>query len=354
MATIREDTGLSFDDVLLVPRKSTINSRFDGEIDLSVELVPNVKLEFPLVSANMDTITETDMSNEMYRLGGLGIVHRFLPAGLHYDMLTKIMGARILCVGVGEKEFERFSYFWERRNTINIQAVLVDVAHGYSTVMFEQIDRIKRLAPNFPIIAGNVACYNGALDLLTAGIHSIKCGVGPGSVCSTRIQTGNGVPQLTAIMECRRAIDDFCNGKNLSFVPTLIADGGVRAGGDVVKSLAGGANAVMIGNLFAATEEATGELVRTKTGIVKKYRGLASRDAQENWKGFATSIEGEMTFISYKGPVKNVFNELITGVLSGMSYQDAHNLKELQENAVFIRQTSAGYRESQPHALLKE
>lgn len=357
MAAIREDTGLSFDDVLLVPRRSTINSRFDGEIDLSVELVPGVTLKYPIVSANMDTVTESDMANEMHRLGALGVVHRFLPVERHWDILCGVSGPRVLCVGVGQNELNRLSYFWGKHKRTKGQppeAVLIDIAHGHSNVMLEQLRKIREIDEVVPIIAGNVATYEGVLDLLEAGATSVKVGVGGGSLCVTRIQTGCGVPQLTAIIDSKRAIDEFCARRNPSFRPTLIADGGIRNSGDMVKSFAAGANAVMIGNLFAATEEAPGEMIRTKTGIVKKYRGMASKDAQESWKGFATSVEGEMTFISFKGLVRNVFQELMTGVLSGMSYQDAHNVRELQENAVFIRQTAAGYRESQPHALLKE
>jgi IMP dehydrogenase/GMP reductase len=169
------------------------------------------------------------------------------------------------------------------------------------------------------------------------------------SVCSTRIQTGNGVPQLTAIMECRQAIDDF---GDVSI--SLIADGGIRFGGDIVKALASGANAVMIGNLFAGTEEAIGEVISTRNGLIKAYRGMASLEAQKSWKGYATSIEGEMMNVPYKGSAVGVLGGLISGILSGMSYQDARNIRELQDNAVFIRQTSAGHRESQPYALLKE
>lgn len=296
----------------------------------------------------MDTVTEEDMAKEMNNLGGLGIIHRFLSVEQHKRLLLNIPSPKVVCIGVGKEEFARFQ---EIISGTQIIAVLIDIAHGHSEVMAKQINRIKSVS-NMPIIAGNVATYDGALDLLNAGVSSIKCGVGPGSLCTTRIQTGCGVPQLTAVMEVRRAVEDFCSGKGLNFKPTIIADGGIRYSGDIVKSFAAGADAVMIGNLFAGTEEAPGERVRTKKGIEKKYRGMASKDAQENWKGYASSIEGEMTFLPYKGQVKYVFEELITGILSGMSYQDAKTLTELRENAEFIQITSAGYKESLPHGVL--
>lgn len=353
MATLRNDIGLSFDDVLLVPRKSTISSRFSGGIDLSTVIVPGLGLHYPIISANMDTTTGYELANTLSEAGALGIIHRFLPVESHLQELLNTMHQQhpaVLCIGVGKEQFEeRFLRIFEYNDPkINLGAVLIDIAHGHSDTMLRQIARVQAAAPQLPIIAGNVATYEGAMDLLKAGACSIKCGVGPGSVCSTRIQTGNGVPQLTAIMECRRAIDD-------SGMPaSLIADGGIRYGGDIVKALASGANAVMIGNLFAGTEEAIGEFISTRNGMVKVYRGMASREAQKSWKGYATSIEGEMMNVQYKGSAVAVLNGLVSGILSGMSYQDARNIRELQDNAVFIRQTSAGHRESQPYALLKE
>lgn len=726
---ILDSVGLSFDDVLLVPQKSTISSRFSGEIDLTTMLVPGISLNYPIISANMDTVTEDSMTVEMENLGGLGIIHRFLKIEDHVELLKKINSNRVLCIGVGKEEFLRFKTIFE---LVPINAVLIDIAHGHSEVMLKQIKRVREIS-EIPIIAGNVATYDGVLELLEAGVSSVKAGVGPGcfvagtkilmangsyvniedirigdkviggdgkpanvvgtknsgirkvisyrhaqfpercyctpdhkhfigdlsstswetvqsrgyakildkqsktipkkskfkwesienfdratllfprnisfnlqenfsisikkrcggnwktgsfykedailtpnydigyifgtflgdgnadcaefkgshsgsvhwyfgkgekdianklsisikkifgkdvvikdkdniievvfyykpladfllsfgkksnkhlpkdllvshteylqglydgfidsdgnvepygrvcfkntsrelieqfgiisyilhgflpsffredgsagglkgvknedckpsfrarngtlgvarltkdyqvverleyedcglcletfdievdnkdhsfiannvivhnSLCTTRIQTGCGVPQLTAIIEARRALEDFCANKALPFKPTIIADGGIRYSGDSVKSFAAGADAVMVGNLFAGTDEAPGEKIRTKKGIEKKYRGMASKDAQENWKGYASSIEGEMTFLPYKGPVKYVFEELITGILSGMSYQNAKTLAELRENAEFIQITSAGYKESLPHGLL--
>ena len=268
---ILEHMGLSFDDVLLVPQKSSISSRFSGEINLTTTLVPKINLKYPIISSNMDTVTENAMSEEMCRLGGLGIIHRFLSIEKQKELLLKIFSPKILCIGVGKEEYVRFQNIC---SNVQISAILIDVAHGHSDVMLKQIERIKSIS-DIPIIAGNVATYHGVFDLLNAGVYSVKCGVGPGSLCSTRIQTGCGVPQLTAIMEAKRALDDFCLHKQLDFKPTIIADGGIRNSGDCVKSFAAGADAIMIGNLFAATDETPGELIRSNGKVVKVYRGMA-------------------------------------------------------------------------------
>jgi len=356
MAKILEDYGLSIDDVLLIPRKSTIASRFNGEIDLSVEIVPNLKLKYPLISSNMDTITEKDMANEMASLGGLGIIHRFLKIEDHFNMMIENrMRGRVLCVGVGEEGFDRFMYFWNRNKLGDIEAVLIDIAHGHSNVMLKHIERIKNMAPELPIIAGNTATYEGTYELLMAGVECCKVGVGNGGLCSTRIHTGNGVPQITTLMEARRAVEDYSSSHKPLFKPTIICDGGVKNSGDIIKVLAAGADVVMSGALFAGTKEACGETSKLRTGeVVKCYRGMSSFSCQQNWKGSAKSVEGEETYVPYKGPVKDVFDSLIGGMLSGMSYQDAHNIKELQDNAVFIKQTSAGFMESQPHVLYRK
>lgn len=345
---ILENIGITFDDVLLVPQKSSISSRFSGEIDLSIKFVPGIELKYGIISSNMDSITEASMANKMYELGGLGIIHRFLTVDRHIELLNKINGPKVLCIGVGKEEFARFQTI---SNKINLSAVLIDIAHGHSEVMLKQIKRIQEVS-KIPIIAGNIATYNGTLELLNAGACSIKCGVGNGSVCTTRIQTGCGVPLLTSLIEARRAIEDYCEENEPEFKPTLICDGGVRNSGDIIKAYAAGADVVMTGSLFAATDETPGELIKSNGKVVKVYRGMASRAAQENWKGFATSIEGEMTYLPYKGPLGLIFNELIAGMLSGMSYQDALNIKQLRENAEFIRMTLAGYKESLPHGIV--
>lgn len=354
MARFNKDLGLSFDDVLLVPHRSTFSSRFSGEIDLSTQLLPNIKLQYPLVSANMDSVTSEKMAKVIDVLGGLGIVHRFMPIEEHYQILRNLSGPKILCVGVGNTD--RLLGLEDYKP----DAVLIDVAHGHSNAVIETIKISKEFYNDVPVIAGNVATFNGTLDLLKAGADCIKVGVGVGSLCTTRIKTGCGVPQLTAIMEAKRAVERWAieyislnEVEDLDWVPTIISDGGVKNSGDAVKALAAGADAVMVGNIFAGTEEAPGDIVNFPgKGKMKVYRGMASRSAQESWKGRATSVEGELTYVPYKGSVKYIFEDFINGMLSGMSYQDAKNIIELQENAEFIQMTSAGYRESLPHGTL--
>jgi len=346
---IRNETGITFDDVLLEPRKSTVSSRFDGNIDFSSKILPDISLPYPIVSANMDTVTEIEMAEAMRQFGGLGIIHRFMKIEKHGRQILALKGPKVGCVGVGKDGRERALALKSA-----CDAILVDIAHGHCDAMIKQISWLKREI-GLPIIAGNVATPEGALELANAGADCIKIGVGPGSLCTTRIKTGAGVPQLTAIMNARKALDwVYFNRKAGSWNPTIIADGGIRCSGDIIKAFAAGASAVMVGRLFAGTDEAPGDVINISgKGKIKVYRGMASKEAQESWKGKATSVEGEMTWVSYKGRVEDVFNELLSGMLSGMSYQNAHNLVELSKNAVFIRQTPAGYMEAQPHALKK-
>lgn len=342
---ILEREGLTFDDVLLVPCHSTVHSRFDGEVDLSPGYFcsEHKQLRYPIISANMDTVTELAMATTINNLGGAGIIHRFMPIEKQAKQLAMlpVEGYKIACIGVGEEAQKRMAFLepW-------CDGVLIDVAHGDSIAVVDQIKWVKDNWPHLYVIAGNIATGEAAARLITAGANCLKVGVGPGSLCTTRIKTGCGVPQLTAIVDVAEVI------KEVNTPIQLIADGGIRNSGDIVKALAAGADMAMVGGLFAGADETPGRLYHgEKEGMYKIYRGMASRAAQEDWKGYATSIEGEMRRVPYKGPVQEIFDELISGILSGMSYLDAHNLKELRENAVFIRQTANGYRESTPHGL---
>lgn len=328
-------TGLTFDDVLLVPRHSTIESRFSDDIDLSSCFCSH-SIKYPIISSNMDTVTGLTLALEMDRLGGLGIVHRFMTKEKQYDSLKSLKLA-IGCIGVGAKEQERYNFI----RTV-CHAVLIDVAHGHHKLVADQIRYVKSMHPKMCVIAGNVVTEDGAFFLAEAGADMIKCGVGNGGVCTTRIQTGCGVPQLTALA-------DVCKVKEYRPYLKVIADGGIRSSGDCVKALAIGADFVMLGGLFAGTKEAEGEIHCRENNLYKIYRGLASKEAQLEWKGAADRVEGEMTEVSYKGEVENIFNSLIAGIRSGMSYQNARSLEELRKNVEFIYQTSAGYIEGTPH-----
>lgn len=350
MLKIRNEVGLTFDDVILVPRLSSIDSRFNGEIDLSTNLIPWAKpaliLKYPIISANMDTVTGGTMAEAMHQYGGLGIVHRFLSVEDHIRELRKITGPRVACIGVGNSSRERLTWLTHS----NLKAVLIDIAHGHCQAMIDQIKWVKDTYPDIRVIAGNVATQEGCIDLINAGADSIKCGVGPGSLCTTRIQTGNGIPQLTAIADCAEVI------MSVNRPVSLIADGGIRSSGDIIKALAAGADAVMVGSLLAGTNETPGESQPMSffgpDGRGKIYRGMASKAAQKSWKGYTSSIEGESKSVPCRGPVADVLEDLKAGLLSGMSYQNARNISELQAHCEFVRQTYYGHREGLPHGLL--
>jgi len=354
---ILDQAGLTFDDVLLVPAKGYINSRNPKgtDIDVSTQLTPKTfQLKYPIVSANMDTVTGQEMMLEMHRLGGLGIVHRFMSFEDQADILNDDKKV-IACIGAVEAERERLVFL--RKHARNIAAVLIDTAHGHSQMMIDQIHWVRECHSDIDIIAGNVCTADAALALIRAGAHCVKVGVGPGSMCTTRIQTGNGVPQLTAVMDVRRGIEKvYAQQRGKDWRPRVIADGGIRNSGDIVKALAAGADAVMIGSLFAGTDEAPGETTTEPHAgplakILKKYRGCASRDFQEDWKGEVYSVEGESAWITARGPVHDIFQSLVEGILSGMSYQGADTLDDLFTNSEFILQSPAGYTEATPHGL---
>jgi len=346
------DVGLSFDDVLLVPRYSTIKSRFSEEIDTSVEILPGLKIKYPLVAANMDRICDGNMASKLVELGCLGIVHRFLTPEEQAKEIAKIpAGYRIGCIGVGQEATERLNYLANFGYELN--GVLVDVAHGHSILVEETIKWIKKQFPSLPIIAGSVATKDAAMSLTYLGVHCIKVGVGCGSRCSTRLQVGNGVPQITAIEQARKGIEEATwirLGQGKRWVPTLMCDGGIKNSGDFVKALAAGSDVVMSGYVFAGTEETPGEKIVVGNKEYKNYRGSASRELQKDWKNKNKniSVEGISSLIPYKGPIEPILNVFFACVKSGFSYQGARTVKELQRNATFIQMTSAGYIESTP------
>ncbi len=353
MAIILDNPGITFDDVLLVPGYSDVTSRFSGEIDLHTDLLPGISLKYPIISANMDTITECKMVRTMNQLGGLGIMHRYVDNRVEKLVrLSEDIFPVVMCIGVGIKEIDIIRQFEELMEWTS-DAVLVDIAHGDSQSALKQIKLINHNFSNIPIIAGNIATADAAFRLLDTGVQCLKVGIGPGSLCSTRLQTGCGVPQITAIMDVYKARDRFYTG---GFRPSIIADGGIRHPGDIVKALAAGADAVMIGNLFAGTDETPGMRVSPPWLVpsaqlkdYKVYRGMASKEVQEQYKGSAKSIEGVKTYVPCKGPISYIFDQLVAGIQSGFSYVGAHNINELHKKAVFIKQSSAGLIESMPH-----
>ena len=335
---------LSFDDVLLVPSYSDIKSR--GEVDLSVDMGGNLNLSLPIVASPMDSVSEDEMALAMADAGGISIIHRYNTIERQVELIKRVI-AEHYPINVGAAVGVTGDYL-ERAYAIRaagVNTICVDIAHGHHTLMKEALDTLRNKFNNsLHIMAGNVATLEGFNDLADWGADSIRVGIGGGSICSTRLQTGHGVPTLQSVMDCAKSDRDA----------TLIADGGIKTSGDVVKALAAGADAVMLGSMLAGTDETPGGVFVDKYGDgldYKVYRGMASRNAQMDWRGKSSSPEGISTTVRYKGPVLDVLQDLTGGIKSGFSYSGARTLSELHAKAEFIRQTLAGQSESNTHIL---
>ncbi len=337
--------GITFDDVLLVPGYNGIQSRKTVNTEVSFG---SISLKIPILSANMDTITGTTMAKAMAELGGLGILHRFMSIEENVKAFQEIrpLGPVGISIGVSEDGMDRAVALCDA----GAQIVCVDVAHGHSKMVNQTIRKLReKYGSNICIIAGNIATYAGADYLAAAGADVIKVGIGPGSACTTRIKTGFGVPQLTAILDCRK-VDR-----------PLIADGGIRTPGDAVKALAAGATCVMLGGMLAGTDETPGEKKEVSSAnpkepsrFVKMFRGMASKEAQEDFMGSMAdwkTAEGVSAEVPAKGPVAAIIADMMGGIRSGLTYCGAQTIKELQRKAQFIEISSAALGESQPHIL---
>ncbi|MEC7275321.1 MAG: IMP dehydrogenase [Peredibacter sp.] len=342
---LKRDKGLTFDDVLLVPRHSQISSR--RNTNLLSKVTKKVSLELPLITANMDTITETAMACAMAEMGGLGSLHRFYDTEGQVAMVKEIKAHHeknglktpiAASIGVKEEGMRRGDALVDA----GVEIITLDIAHGDSVMMLEVLEYMKKTHPHVEVIAGNVATTDGAARLISAGADSIKCGIGPGSMCTTRIITGHGVPQLTAIAMCVEAAAPHG-------VP-VIADGGIKNSGDMVKALCAGASAIMVGSLVSGTLETPGEM----KGGKKLYRGMASKSAQVSWRGElpqGMAAEGEATFVSCKGSVKDVMHEVAGGIRSGMTYLGVETVDQMLEAGLFMEMSASGMSESRPHGV---
>ena len=466
--------GLTFDDVLLVPKYSDITSR--SQTDLTTKLSRNISISIPFVSANMDTVTESTMASAMARAGGIGIIHRFLTikeqaaevlkvkrsgsvmienpysvspnrtiqSAIDYavdkdvsgllvvdsdskligivtnrdllfadpkDTVSDVMTRNVVTAKLGvtldeskeilhkhriEKlpivddsgiikglitskditnnaDFPNASKdkkgrplvgaavgvkgdFLERSESLleaGTDILVVDIAHGHSENALSTVRNIKKAFPDCELIAGNIATAQGAKDLITAGVDAVKVGVGSGSICITRVITGSGVPQLTAVMDCAQIGKDYG-------IP-IISDGGTRTSGDATKALASGASSVMIGSMLGGTDESPGTVLTKNGKRFKVYRGMASLAASIGRKSKETGsvsfdddlndyvAEGVEAMVPYKGTITDILKQLTGGLRSGLSYCGAHTIPQMQENAEFIKMSRAGFAESQPH-----
>lgn len=351
MSEIKITEVLTYDDVLLVPQYSDIKSR--GQVNLTSDMGKGVVLSIPIISSPMDTVTGRDMAFSMDNLGGLGIVHRYNSIEEQSGIISscKLENARNIgaAVGVTGDYLDRAL----AAKDAGANLICVDVAHGHHILVGEALSELRMtLGLDFHIMAGNVATAEGFDFLAEAGADSVRCNIGGGSICTTRIQTGHGVPGLHTIFDC-------ASSKYAGQVK-IIADGGIRNSGDIVKAYAAGADYVMLGSLLAGTTESCGELVYSYSAVTGKresrkvYRGMASKEAQFDWRGRTSSLEGVSSSVPYKGDLEEIISTLEGGIRSGLSYSGSVSIPELHMKAQFIRQTVAGRVESNAHIRLGE
>ena len=357
--------GLTFDDVLLIPAESHV---LPNEVDLSTKLADNIKLNIPLISAGMDTVTEGAMAIAMALQGGLGVVHKNMSIQAQAGEVANVKSVvvpsnatkaavddqnRLLCaaaVGVTSYTFERAEALLEA----GADAIVIDTAHGHSAGVLRKIKEFREHFPKQTLIAGNVATGDATRALFDAGVDVVKVGIGPGSICTTRIVAGVGVPQITAIYDAASAAREYHK--------PIIADGGIKYSGDVVKALAAGGNAVMLGSMLSGTTEAPGDIFEENGKKFKRYRGMGSVGAMAQAHGSSDRYfqggvneanklvpEGVEARVEYKGDVSDVVFQIDGGLRSGMGYCGAANIPELIEKAQFVQITNAGLRESHPH-----
>lgn len=333
-------TTLAYDDVLLVPQYSDIRSR--SEINLSTNLGKGVALSMPIISSPMDTISEAGMAVAMDKAGGCAILHRYNTLEEQGNMLIKALTcAPDATIGVAVGVTGDFVERAINSKSIGARFICVDVAHGHHILMKEALHTLrKELGDDYHIMAGNVATLAGINDLSDWGADSARANIGGGAICSTRREAGAGMPGLQTLLECSKTDRDIA----------IIADGGIKNSGDIVKALAAGADVVMCGSLIAGTIETPGDTFRDPDGFVwKNYRGMASKEAQNRWKGNYSSLEGVSARVPARGNVSEVLVDVERGIRSGFSYTGARNIAELQSKAIFVIQTPSGLGESQPH-----
>lgn len=357
--------GLTFDDVLLIPAESHV---LPNEVDLQTELAPNLKLKIPLISAGMDTVTEGAMAIAIALQGGLGVIHKNMSISAQAGEVANVKNVvvpsniakaavddqnRLLvaaAIGVTSDTFERAEALLEK----GADAIVIDTAHGHSAGVLRKIKEIRTHFPNVTLIAGNIATDDAARALFDAGVDVVKVGIGPGSICTTRVVAGVGVPQITAIYDAATAAQEYHK--------PIIADGGMQYSGDIVKALGAGGNAVMLGSMLSGTTEAPGEIFESEGQKFKTYRGMGSVGAMAQAHGSSDRYfqggvneanklvpEGVEARVPYKGDVSDIVFQIIGGLRSGMGYVGAATIADLRENAQFVRITNAGLRESHPH-----
>jgi len=340
---------LTFDDVTMAPKYSEV---LPSEVDTSAKLSKNLILKIPLLSSAMDTVTESKMAIAIAKAGGIGVIHRNLDIKKQIQEIKKVKKQKLLvgaAVGAGPLELKRAKAILNE----NIDLIVVDTAHGHSKKVAEIIKAIKKMkTKKTTLCAGNIATAEAAKFLIKLGVDIVKVGIGPGSICTTRLVAGIGVPQLSAIIEVKKGVK---NKKT-----KIISDGGIKYSGDIAKALSAGADAVMIGSLFAGSLETPGKLIKKNNKLYKSFRGMGSVGAMN--KGSADRYfqtkqkdtskyvpEGVEGFVKYKGNVKSIIYKLIGGLKSSMGYLGAKKITFLKNKPNFVKITKAGFYESMVH-----
>ena len=342
---------LTFDDVLLTPKYSEI---LPSEVTTNTSLSKNLNLKIPIISSAMDTVTESKMAIAIAKAGGIGVIHRNLDIKSQISEINKVKSKKLLvgaAVGAGPLEYKRAEAILKA----NVDLIVVDTAHGHTKKVGEIIRKIKKLkSKKTTLCAGNIATTEAAKFLIKLGAEVIKVGIGPGSICTTRLVAGIGVPQLSAILAVRKGV----GRKKVS----IIADGGIKFSGDISKALAAGADAVMIGSLFAGTNESPGKIIKKNGKLFKSFRGMGSIGAMN--KGSADRYfqtkqkdtskyvpEGVEGLVKYKGSVEKIIYRLIGGLKSSMGYLGKKKIINLRNKPKFVKITKAGFYESMVHNI---
>ena len=348
MDTIRES--LTFDDVLLIPRYSDV---LPNETDISLKLTRKIILRVPFLSSAMDTVTESKMAVALAEAGGMGIIHRNLSIKDQAFEVFKVKQKKLIvgaAVGTNKEDIDRAKFLADK----GCDLIVVDTAHGHSKKVLDTLSKLKKNIKSIPICVGNIATGEAAKKLYNSGADIIKVGIGPGSICTTRMVAGIGVPQISAIAEVKKAL------KNKKI--KIISDGGIKFSGDIAKAIAAGADAIMMGSIFAGTYESPGKKFKIKGKFYKQYRGMGSIGAmssgsanryfqkklKDKSKYVAEGVEGRVEF---KGKVSKIIFQLKGGLRSSMGYIGARNLSQISKNAKFIKITKAGFYESMVHSV---
>ena len=346
MGAIKES--LTFDDVTLIPQYSSV---LPFETVTSIKISKKLHLKVPILSSAMDTVTESKMAKAMARFGGLGVIHRNLSASKQAKEVEKVKKENLIvgaAVGTSLNELDRVYKLLES----GVDLIVVDTAHGHTKKVFSIIKRIKKISKNCLLCAGNIATGAAAKFLADAGADIVKVGIGPGSICTTRLVAGIGVPQISAVLEVKKSLKNY--------KAKIISDGGIKFSGDISKALVAGADAVMIGSLFSGTNESPGKIIKHKGKLFKNFRGMGSVGAmslgsaeryfQKKSKNTSKYVpEGVEGIVKYKGPVNKIIYNLVGGLKSSMGYLGAKTIDDLKKRGKFLKITKAGFYESMVH-----